>query len=282
MYRKLMQSCLTLSLLVLIAVPVLAAPEKAKQPELTLAERGAVGYYRSSSEKAAVQGRLVGGDALADQARGAEQALLPHVGVDGGAGLFLEKAHKMVAAQVDPLRQLLHAQLPAQVLVDVAQHFPDLRVDALLAAPLGGVEAPDLNQQLDDPGVAHGLGAVAGVRRGFFVGGQGLPDLPPLRLVRLQQPLAAPVSLVKAVHQPCLRHGAVKVLPVQIEDDALVGLALVDEGFVDGVVPDQQHRPGPQLVALALHQVLHPTRQQQHQLVKVVKMKIPLLSGAVL
>lgn len=57
MYCKLMQSCLTLSLLVLTAVPVLAAPEKAKQPELTLAERGAVGYYRSSSEKAAVQGR---------------------------------------------------------------------------------------------------------------------------------------------------------------------------------------------------------------------------------
>lgn len=233
--------------------------------------------------EAAVDGSLGGGRALSDETGGVHEPLLPHVGVDGGAGLRLEQAHKMVGAQIDALRQSLHGERLPEMLVDVAQGLLYLGVAAgLQALGRGLVQAVYPDEQLDDERLAHGLGAEAGVRGGFLIRFNGGLQFRKLPLRGRQQIAAAPVRLVEAVHQPRAGKGPLEILPVEVEDDALVGAAAVDDGLVDGMVAHQQHRPGRQGVALLLHQIVDAALEQNDQLVKLMEVEIQLLPRRIL
>ena len=56
---------------------------------------------------------------------------------------------------------------------------------------------------------------------------------------------------------------------------------MIDLRLVDGVVLHQQHVPGLQGVAAALHNIVHPARQQQDHLVKLMKVEVQLLTRRV-
>ena len=233
--------------------------------------------------EAAVGGGLGGGGALSDEAGGVHEPLLPHIGVDGGAGLRFEQAHEMVGAQIDALGQGFHRERFPEMLVDVAQGLLYLGVAAgLQALGRGLVQAVYPDEQLDDERLAHGLGAEAGVRGGFLIRFNGGLQFRKLPLRGGEQIAAAPVRLVEAVHQSRAGEGPLEILPVEIEDDALIGAAAVDDGLVDGVVPHQQHRPGRQGVALLLHQIVDAALEQDDQLVKLMKVKIQLLPRRIL
>ena len=222
------------------------------------------------------------GDALADQPRRVHEALLPDSRVHRAAGLLLEQAHKMIAAHKDPLGQIVDRQLRAEVLVDDAQRLADLRVAAALEP--GGLrlaQARDVDQQLHDQGLAHRPRAEARVLRRLLIGRDRALELGELLLVRAQQMPPVLVRLVEAVQEPRPGHGPPEVARVEIEDDALVGLAPVDDRLVDRVVPHEEHRPGREGVAAVLHKVVDPPLDQDDQLVELVEMVVQLLSGAV-
>ena len=89
------------------------------------------------------------------------------------------------------------------------------------------------------------------------------------------------VRALEALSQPRAGQHTVKIVPVEVDDDALIRDGLVDERLVDGVVPHEQHIPRAQGVYLVLHGVVHAAGDEQHYLVKIVKVKIPLLSGGI-
>ena len=208
---------------------------------------------------------------------------MPHVGVDGGAGLRFKQSHEMVGAQIDALGQGLHGERFREMLVDVAQGLLHLGVAAgLEALGRGLVQAVYPDEQLDDQRLAHGLGAEAGVRGGFLICFDGGLQFRKLLLRGGEQIAAVPVRLVEAVHQSRAGEGPLEIPPVEIEDDALIRAAAVDDGLMDGVVAHQQHRPGRQVIALLLHQIVDAAFEQDDQLVKFVKVKIQLLPRRIL
>ena len=149
----------------------------------------------------------------------------------------------MVAAQKHPLRQRVHRQLPGEIFIDIGQRGLDLGVKTALRRALRDVETPYQHQKLHDQRLADRFCAGALVRLGFLVIGQHRHDLRALLLVRRQEPLSRAAGRLEAVHQPRLGQQTVKILPVEIEDDALVWLPLVDDRLVDRVLAHQQHRP---------------------------------------
>ena len=107
------------------------------------------------------------------------------------------------------------------------------------------------------------------------------PERRALRLVRGEKIARALVGAIKAAEEPRVRHQPVEIFSVEIEDDALVRRAFVDQRLVDRVVGHQKDVPRPQRIDDALHRIVDAPGEQQHDLVELVKMKITLRAGAV-
>ena len=189
----------------------------------------------------------------------------------------------MIRAQVEALGKGLHAEIFAKMLVDIAQDLLHLGVAACLCS-LGRslVQAIDMDEKLDDERLAHGLRAEARVCGGFLIGFDGGFQFLELFLCGGEQVPPSPVRLIKAVHEAGAWEGPFKIPAVQVEDDALIGAAAVNDSLVDGMVPHQQHRPGRQVITLLFYQIVDASFEQDHQLVKFVKVKIQLLPGRIL
>ena len=68
--------------------------------------------------EAGVRGGPDRGHALADEAGGVEKALLTDILMDGAAGLLLEQAHEVIAAEKDAVGQRVDGEVGGEVLVD--------------------------------------------------------------------------------------------------------------------------------------------------------------------
>ena len=90
------------------------------------------------------------------------------------------------------------------------------------------------------------------------------------------------IGKLEAVEQPRARHTALEVPAVEIDYYPLIGYALVDLGLVYSMVPDEQHIPRVQLIAAALDTVIHLAGNKYDELIKLMEMKVKLLSGSVL
>ena len=125
----------------------------------------------------------------------------------------------------------------------------------------GGVavvgHAADADEQLHYQRVAQSLCARAAVRFVLLIVAQTALQLLALGLGRRQQMPPQPVSGVEAVHDAHVGENALEILPVEIDDDAVVRFALVDQRLMYRVVLHQQQRPRLQRVHLALDEVVH-------------------------
>ena len=181
-------------------------------------------------------------------------------------------------------RDLLHRQSGPQMLLDIGQSQGDLRVVAILAPfriPPVRYGPAQMDQQLHQAGIAQDLRPEAVVfRRLLHLLEQRLQPRPQGAVRR--DPPSPQIRRPEAVHQRHLRNGPVDVAAVQVDDDPFIGDLPADIGPVDRVMPDQQHIPWPQRIDLVLHQILHLAREQDHDLVEVVKVKVTLLPHGVL
>ena len=151
----------------------------------------------------------------------------------------------------------------------------------LLSVVLTWSVAQDMYNQLDHHSFTHGRGAKALIpSQGFIALNAGFKLLKLLRL-SLEQMSAVSVSNVKAIHKLGIGQHMLKILPVKVNDNALIGQCFVYLGLVYGVMFDQQHIPGLELIARAFNPVVNAPGDKNNQLVKVVKMKIQLLPGSI-
>ena len=74
---------------------------------------------RGVIRKAALRSRLARAHALADEPRSVHEPFLPYIRMHRAAGLRLEQAHEMIAAEKHPLCKRIHGQLLVEVLVYV-------------------------------------------------------------------------------------------------------------------------------------------------------------------
>ena len=223
-----------------------------------------------------------GGHALADQAGGIEQTLLADILVDRAAGLLLEEAHEMVAAEEDAISERVDGEIGGEIFVDVGEGLADLLVRGTVGGrALGGGDAVDGDQELGDQCITHGVRAGALVREGFFEGSKESAELFALLIVRKEEAAACAVGRAEAVHEAGGGEDALEKAGVEVENDTLVRRGDVDESAVDGMVADQEDGPGLEGVDGVFDGIVDVAREQEDDFVEIMEVEAALLAGGI-
>ena len=217
-----------------------------------------------------VAGSPAGGHALADEAGRVEKALLPHILMDGRAGLLFEEAHEVIAAEEDTVGKRVDGEVGSEVFIDIRKCPADFFIDgAVGAGTVGGRDAVNRDQQLGDQGVPHGVRTGAPVRKSLFEGGEQGAELLALALIRQKETLTRAVGRAETVHEAGGWKDTLEKSGVKIENNALIGGRDIDEGAVDGVVAYQKDGPGLQRVDGIFDRIVNLPREQEDYLVEI-------------